>query len=102
MVLPLEVLPLVHILTVLLGVDTGELPYQRGLAVIDVACGTDNHGAGSGNGAAARRFASAISSPDNALLALPRNRAASALPPGQRGDTVGTPAPRRCAAPSMV
>ena len=44
------------------GVDAGERPHQRGLAVIDMARGSDDHGAGSGKGAAARRSASAICS----------------------------------------
>ena len=44
------------------GIDAGQRAHQRGLAVIDVAGGSDDHGAGSGKGAAARRSASAICS----------------------------------------
>ena len=40
------------------GIDAGQRAHQRGLAVVDMAGGADDHGAGS-SGAAARRSASA-------------------------------------------
>jgi hypothetical protein len=93
-----------------IGVDAGERPHQRGLAVIDVTGGADNHRAGSGKGVAARRSASATSSGVSAPRALFRNGTASALPPALARSnqasaatlSSGTPAPRRCAAPSMA
>ena len=48
------------------GIDAGQRPHQRGLAVIDMAGGADDHGAGSGRGAAARRSASAICAGESA------------------------------------
>ena len=42
------------------GVDAGQRPHQRGLAMVDVAGGADDHDGGSGKGAAARRSVSAI------------------------------------------
>ena len=65
------------------GVDAGERAHQRGLAVIDVAGGADDHGAGSGRGRAARRSASAISSGESAARTASKNCAASALPPAR-------------------
>ena len=43
-----------------IGIDAGQRADQRGLTVIDVAGGSDDHDAGSGKGALARRSASAI------------------------------------------
>ena len=48
------------------GIDAGQRAHQRGLAVIDVAGGSDDHDAGSGKDAAARRSASAICPDDSA------------------------------------
>ncbi len=48
------------------GIDAGQRAHQRGLAVVDMAGGSDDHGAGSGKGAPARRSASAICAGESA------------------------------------
>ena len=63
------------------GVDAGQRPHQRGLAVVDMAGGADDHGVASGRGRRARASASAIPAGSSAARAGPRNRPASALPP---------------------
>ncbi len=65
------------------GIDAGERANERGLAVIDMAGGSDDHDAGSGNGAAARRSASAICSAESAARTAWKNCPASGLPPAR-------------------
>ena len=65
------------------GVDAGQRAHQRGLAVVDVAGGADDHGAGSGSGASAARRARPAASAVSAASAGRRNGSASALPPAR-------------------
>ena len=55
------------------GVDAGQRPHQAGLAVVDVAGGADDHGAGSGSGWSASRRARPASSSGSAASAARRN-----------------------------
>src|SRR5262249_36006127 len=64
-----------------IGIDAGEGAHQRGLAVINVPSGPDDHGAAPGKGAAARASASAISCGASTLRTASKNGDASALPP---------------------
>src|SRR5215470_13624268 len=61
-------------------IDAGQGAHQRGLSMIDMAGGTDDHVASSDNGSAARRSAFWTASGDSALRACVRNRSASTLP----------------------
>ncbi|WEF52431.1 hypothetical protein AFIC_000917 [[Pseudomonas] carboxydohydrogena] len=49
-----------------IGIDARQRPHQRGLAMIDMPCGADNHHADSGNGRSASFLARSISATDNA------------------------------------
>ena len=93
-----------------IGVDAGERAHQRGLAVIDVARGADDHGCRLRQrlGGPPLRFRDLVGR--SAPRAGPRNGAASALPPALARSSQasaatssrGTPAPRRSAAPSKA
>ena len=56
------------------GVDAGQRPDQRGLAVVDVAGGADDHGPGSGSGWSAARRARPASSSGSAASAGAQER----------------------------
>ena len=84
-----------------IGIDPGERAHQRGLAVIDMACGADDHQTGSTNGNSASLRARSISAADieakvgwmkesarTLPLARARNSHISAATP-----SCGTPAP---------
>src|SRR3954468_21102134 len=84
------------------GVDAGQRPHQRGLAVIDVTRGADDHTAISGKGAEARASASANSTGDSVPRTASKNGCANVLPPLRARSSSakaaiasrGTPAPR--------
>ena len=69
------------------GLDAGQRAHQRGLAVIDMAGGADDHGdgsgSGSGSGSRARCSASAISAGVRTARVGSRNFAASELLPAR-------------------
>jgi hypothetical protein len=65
------------------GIDAGQCPHQRGLAVIDVPGGANDHGTVSGIGSRARRRASSSCAGDTARSALGMKGWARSLPPSR-------------------
>jgi len=78
------------------GIDAGQPPDQRGLAMVDMAGGSDDHGAVSAGETAAR---AALMKGAASELPLPSAESSSA---SARSALAGTPWPSRVAAPSMA
>ena len=84
-----------------IGIDAGKRPHQRGLAVIDMARGPDDHATCSGNGRSASALARSISAADSDAKVGWMKESASGLAPARarsshiRAATPsrGTPAP---------